>query len=111
MRGAARTVPPVPLNILGLGSKTDGAEPSVSIWGAGSVLLRERWAPGARDESGPTDPGLVSPSLIGEKWQEGARAAPDGLCQRPKREGGSEPVLIDEGCDSSALGGILLRLI
>ena len=63
-----------------LGSNTDGAEPLVSIWGAGSVLLRERWAPGARDEFDPTDPGLVSPSLIGEKWPEGACAAPDGLC-------------------------------
>ena len=50
-----------------LGPKTDGAEPSVSIWGAGSVLLQELWAPGARDESGPTDPGLVPPSLIGDK--------------------------------------------
>ena len=44
-----------------LGSKPDGAEPSVSIWGAGSVLFRERWAPGARDESSPTGPGLVEP--------------------------------------------------
>ena len=44
-----------------LRSKTDGAEPSVSIWGAGSVLFRERWAPGARDESSPTGPGLVEP--------------------------------------------------
>ena len=52
-----------------LGSKTDGAEPSVSIWGAGSVLLRDCWAPGARDESGSTGPGLVAPSLIGEKGQ------------------------------------------
>ena len=111
MRGAARTVPPVPLNILGLGSKTDGAEPSVSIWGAGSVLLRERWALGARHESGPTDPGLVSSSLIGEKRREGARAAPDGLCRRPRGAGGSKPVLLEESCDWSAFGGIKLRLI
>ena len=94
-----------------LGSNTDGAEPLVSIWGAGSVLLRERWAPGARDEFDPTDPGLVSPSLIGEKWPEGARAAPDGLCQRSRGAGGSEPVLLDESCDSSAFSGITVRLI
>ena len=45
------------------------------IWGAGSVLFRERWGPGGRDESGRTDPGLVTASLIGEKWPECARAA------------------------------------
>ena len=94
-----------------LWSKTDDAEPSVSIWGAGSVLLRERWAPGAREQTGPTDPGLVAPSLIGEKWPEVTRAAPDGLCRRPRRTGGSEPVLLDESCDSSAFAGIKLRLI
>ena len=90
---------------------TDGAEPSLSIWKDGSVLLRERWAPGARDESGLTDPGLVSPSLTGEKYPEGARAASDGLCQTPKGAGGSESVLLDESCDSSAFGGITPRLI
>ena len=78
------------------------------MWGAGSVLLRERLAPGARGESDPTDPGLVSPSLMSEKWPEGARAAPDGLCRRPRGAGDSEPVLLDESCDSSALGGIIL---
>ena len=83
----------------------------MSIWGTDSVLFRERWAPGARDESGPTDSGLVSPSRIGEKWSEGARAAPDGLCQRPKGVGSSEPVLLDDICDSSPFGGITLRLI
>ena len=51
-----------------LGSKTDGAEPSVSIWRAGGVLLLEHWVPGAQDEIGLTDPGLVSPSLISKKW-------------------------------------------
>ena len=92
-------------------SKTDGAEPSVSIWGAGSVLRRDRWALGARDESGPTDPGLVSPSLMGEKWPNGARAAPDGFCQDLYGEEGSEPVLVDESPDSSAFGGITTLLI
>ena len=91
-----------------LGSKTDGDEPSVSIWGAGSVLLRERWAPGARDEYRPTDPGLVSPSLTGEKRPEGACAPRDGLCRRPRGAGGSEPVLLDGSCGSSAFGGIIL---
>ena len=94
-----------------LGSKTDGAEPSMSICGAGSLLLRERWAPGTRDESGPTGPGLVAPSFIGEKYPEGARAAADGLCRRPRGAGGSDPVVLDESCDSSAFGGITLRLI
>ena len=83
----------------------------MGIWGGGSVLLRDGWAPGARDESSPTDPGLVSVTLIGEKWPERARAAPDGLCRRPRRAEGSEPVLLDEGCDSSVFGGIILRLI
>ena len=83
----------------------------MSIWGTDSVLFRERWAPGVRDESGPTDPGLVAPSLIGEKWPEGARAAPDGHCRRPRMTGGSKPVLLDESCDSSAFGGIILRWI
>ena len=83
----------------------------MSIWGGGSVLLRERWAPGVRDESDPTDPGLVSPSLTGEKWPEDARASPDGFCQRPGGAGGSESVLLEESCDSCAFGGIILRLI
>ena len=81
------------------------------IRGAGSVLFCERWVPGARDESGPTDPGLVAPSIIGEKGPEGARAAPDGPCRRPRGAGGSEPVLLDESCDSSAVGEITSRLI
>ena len=83
----------------------------MSIWGTDSVLFRERWAPGVRDESGPTDPGLVAPSLIGEKGPEGARAAPNGLIHRPRGAGGSEPVLLDKRFDSSAFGGIILRLI
>ena len=87
-----------------LGSTTDGAEPSLSIWKDGSVLLRERWAPGARDESGPTDPGLVSPSLIGEKWQEGARAAPDGL-GRPGGQGALGTFWLTRGAIRPLLAG------
>ena len=54
-----------------VGPKTDGAEPSVIIWRDGSVLFREHWTPGARDEHGPTDPGLVALSLVGEIWPQG----------------------------------------
>ena len=75
------------------------------------MLRRERFSPGARNESGLTDPGLVSPSLRVEKWPESARVAPDGLCRKPRGEGGSEPVLLDKSCGSSAIGGIILRLI
>ena len=58
------------------------------------------------------DPGLVAPSLIGEKWPQGALAAPDGLCRRSRGAGGSEPVLLDESYDSSAFSGIcIVRLI
>ena len=53
-----------------VGSKIDNVEPSVMVLGAGSVLFLEHWDPDARDESGPTSPGLVAPSLIGEKWPE-----------------------------------------
>ena len=81
------------------------------IRGAGSALFREHWAPGARDESGPTDPGMVTPSLIREKWPEGTLAAPDGLFRGPRGARGSKPVLLDESCDSSAFGGIIVRLI
>ena len=82
----------------------------MSISGAGSVLLPECWDLGARDESGPTGPGLMAPSLIGEKWPEPARAAPDGLCRRPRGAEGSELVLLDESCDSSAFGGVIIDL-
>ena len=94
-----------------LGSKDRRCRGIGEYLGAGRVLLRERWAPGARDESGPTDPCLVSPLLRGEKWPEGARAALDDRCQRSKEARGSEPVLLDECGDYSACGGITLRLI
>ena len=52
----------------------------------------------------------MASSLVGEKWLEGALAAPDDLCSRSRGAGHSEPVLLNESCDS-AFGGIILRLI
>ena len=89
-----------------LGSKADGAEPSVSIWRVGSVLLRDHWVLGAQDESGPAYPGLVSPSHICEKWSEGARAAPDGLCQRPRGQGTLSPFCFSRAAILLLLGGL-----
>ena len=100
-----------PVEYSSVGLKTDGAEPSVMVWRVGSVLFRERWALGARDEFGPMDSGLVIPSLLSIKWPEGARAAPDGICCRPRGAGGSESVLLDETCDSSAVSEIIVWLI
>ena len=49
-----------------VGSKTDGAEPSVAFWVAVSVLFSEMTGPLVHERTSPMDPDLVAPSLIGE---------------------------------------------